>query len=243
MPQDNIATLFSGNGLKFRGDFLPDAAQFLQPSGSGGNRHRVCAVFGCCALCRHDDGKTVTAFFTLHYFFRHDIDIVRNLRDEDGIGGGGNARIEGDPPGVATHDLNNHDPAMGFCSRVEPVDTFGGEMNRRIKTEGYHRLVQIVVDGLWHTHHPQPFLMQCLGNGQGTVTADGNKRVEPMRFKLIDEFIAPIDFINPAVFSNRRKCKRVIAVCGPQYRSPQMGNPPNGLSVKRDQTALWVLIR
>ena len=51
----------------------------------------------------------------------------------------GDARVQGDPPGIASHDFNHHHAAMGFGRCVKAVDGVGGDMQGGVKSERHLR--------------------------------------------------------------------------------------------------------
>ena len=154
-----VSGFLTGFGLFHEGGFAPGG---LRPLGG------------------HHDGE-----FPAHIVSVPDLvvdlgEMVGNLRDENDVGGSGHAGEEGDPPGMAAHELDHEGSFVGFGGGVEPVDAFGCKMNRRIKAEGDHRFVKVVVDGFGNPHNMEPLFVQHMGNGQRTVPADGDQRIQPL---------------------------------------------------------------
>ncbi len=121
---------------------------------------------------------------------------VRDLRNEDDVGSSGDARVERDPAGVAPHHLQDHDPAVAFRRRVQPVDGVGGHGHCGVEAEGVVGGGQIVVDRLRHGHHGDPHVAETLGNPQRPVAADGDNAFDA---ELADSF----DHLGRAVHTNR----------------------------------------
>jgi hypothetical protein len=77
----------------------------------------------------------------------------RDLGDQDHVPSARDSRLEGDPAGIATHDLEHHQPVMRCRRRVEAIDGLRGDRPRGVEAEGDVRPGDVVVDGLRHAHH------------------------------------------------------------------------------------------
>ncbi len=124
---------------------------------------------------------------------RHRFESERDLGDEDGVGAGGDARLEGDPPGVASHHLDDDHPAVRRRRREQSVDALRGEADRRVEAERLDRLVEVVVDRLGHADDAQPGLVESLGDLQRAVAADRDESVDVADGEQLDELVGAID--------------------------------------------------
>ena len=100
-----------------------------------------------------------------------------NFGDEDDVGAAGNAGFEGDPTGVAAHDLDDHDAVMGFGSGVNFVDRVGGGVERGVKSEGDLGGGEIVVDGFRNADDLHAFEEEFVGDFHGAIATDGDDGV------------------------------------------------------------------
>ena len=66
--------------------------------------------------------------------------------------------MDGDPAGMSAHNLNDHDTVMALCCRMEPVDSLGGDIDRRVKSEGKICAGEIIIDCFWAAYEIQPFI-------------------------------------------------------------------------------------
>jgi hypothetical protein len=58
---------------------------------------------------------------------RHLVDIEGNFGNQDRVGAAGNAGVQGDPSGIAPHDLDHHHALMAFRRAVQAIKAFGGK--------------------------------------------------------------------------------------------------------------------
>ena len=120
-------------------------AKFIDVAGFG--HHLVCFVRS--RSFRYDDNcklfPSVDPFSDERANF---IDVEFPLGNENAIGSPGHAGMRRDPPGVTTHDFNNHNPLVRLGCCVEAVDSLRDDLNGRIETEGVIRTCKIVIDSL-----------------------------------------------------------------------------------------------
>ena len=112
-------------------------------------------------------------------------DIDRHFGDEDVVGGDRDPGEAGDPPGMASHRLDDHDPSMALGRRAEAVDRLGHDIDGGVEAEGEVGHHQVVVDRLGDAHHRHmEFFVQAMGDPQGIVAADGHEGIEPQRLEI-----------------------------------------------------------
>src|ERR1700676_1567243 len=124
--------------------------------------------------------------------FGHLVDVEGPLRNQNHVGAAGDAAVQGDPAGVASHYGNYHHAVMCLSSRVKTVNRFTHYVAGGIKSEGIVRSAQIVVNGLGNSDYVQAFFVEFLGDRQGIVPSDGDQGVNLV---LLDGGDASVDSI------------------------------------------------
>ena len=84
-------------------------------------------ILGLGPLGHDDDAEELSPLPALEDLTADLIHVEGEFRDEDDVGAAGEAPLDGDPAGVTAHDLDDHDPVMGFGRRVEPVERLGDD--------------------------------------------------------------------------------------------------------------------
>src|SRR5699024_11445979 len=62
-------------------------------------------------------------------------DVEGTLGDEDDVGAGGHTGVQGDPPGMAAHDLHHECTVVRLCGGVQAVDRLRGDVDGRVEPE------------------------------------------------------------------------------------------------------------
>ena len=150
---------------------------------------------------------------------RDRFEVERDLGDQDGVGARRDAGLEGDPPGVAAHHLDDDHPAVRRGRREQPVDALRGEADRGVEAERLLRLVEVVVDRLGHADHPQSGLVQAVGDRQRAVAADRDERVDVAGGEQLHELLGAVDLDVGAVGLAHRVRGGVAAVGGAEDRA------------------------
>ena len=105
-------------------------------------------------------------------------EVERDLGNENRVGAAGDAGVQRDPAGIAAHHFDDHDPAVRFGGRVQPIDGVGGEGDRRVEAETVGRADDVVVDGLRDADERDAAFAELVGDGERAVAADDDQRVE-----------------------------------------------------------------
>jgi hypothetical protein len=87
--------------------------------------------------------------------------------------------VQGDPAGVAPHDLDHHDPFVGAGGGVQLVDRVGRGHDGGVEAERGQRRGEVVVDGLRHADHRHAQLGEARGEPEAAVATDRDQHVEP----------------------------------------------------------------
>ena len=83
-----------------------------------------------------------------------------------------------DPAGVPSHDLQDHDPLMTGRRGMESIQRVGGAGNRAVETERKRGRGQIIVNGLWHSHHGNAKFMKLLSDRQGPISTNADQTTQ-----------------------------------------------------------------
>src|SRR5690348_11995177 len=100
------------------------------------------------ALGDDDDREVLAAVVAAGDVVAYVLDRGRLLWDDDAVGAAGDARIGGNPAGVAAHHLDDHDPVVGLGGGVETVDRVGDDLHGGVEAEGEVGTADVIVDRL-----------------------------------------------------------------------------------------------
>ncbi|GDY42122.1 hypothetical protein SANT12839_030040 [Streptomyces antimycoticus] len=107
------------------------------------------------------------------------VDVEALLGEKDDIGAAGQPRVQGDPPGMTAHHLDDEHAHMRFGGGVEPVDGLGGDVDGGVEAEGVVGGGQVVVDGLGDADAADPVVVgEPGGDAEGVLAADRDQRVD-----------------------------------------------------------------
>src|ERR1700761_2944764 len=131
-----------------------------------------------------DDGEALAGLPTL---FEKSDDVVHvdgALRGEDDVGAAGDADCDGDPAGVAAHDLDDLHAGVRFGGGVKAVDGFGGDGDGGVEAEADVGAGEVVVDGFRDADAGHAALDELDGDGLRVVTTEGDEGVEVVFFDV-----------------------------------------------------------
>ena len=153
MTQDNRPVLLAGQDIQLDCNLLADSTHALFPADFV-LHNRTPSSCGMGAL-GHNNNRVFFPFILSHPDLLGDFfKVVGNFRDQDAIGGTGNADIQLNPSRLAPHDFNDHDPLVKFGSRLQSIKTTGSKGNNRVKAKHDYSLMQIVIYGFGYSHDP-----------------------------------------------------------------------------------------
>ena len=101
-----------------------------------------------------------------------------NLGNQDHVAAAGDARIEGDPAGVAAHHFQHHHPLVAGGRGVQAIEGVGRTEHGTEEAEREGRARQVVVDRLGHADDRNAVLVELLRDGQRAVAADADQTLE-----------------------------------------------------------------
>ena len=128
------------------------------------------------------------------------------LGNENRVGAGGHARVQGDPADVAAHDLGHHATVVSVTGGAQAIHRLGSDADSRVEAEGVVGGVEVVIDGLGHPDDLHSRVGQSFRRREGAFAADGDEGVESMLGDdLVDavDAAAPLEGIRAARAENR----------------------------------------
>ena len=158
-------------------------------------------------------------------------EIERHFGDEDGVGAAGHARVQRNPPRVASHDFDDDDAAMGLGGRVQTVDRVGGERHRGVEAEAVGGADDVVVDRLRHADDRDAPGAEPVSDGQRAIAADDDQRVE---LHLVEHLDDTVRVVARSVGGKNRVGEGVAAVRRPEDSAAQ---PHDAADVARRERA------
>src|SRR5690606_6405004 len=111
------------------------------------------------------------------------VDVERGLGGEDDLRSPGDPGLDGDPPGLPAHELDDHDPVVALRSGVDPVDRLGGDVHGRVEADGAVGAGDVVADRLGDGGARHTGLRDRARRVEGAVTADADQAVDPLRLQ------------------------------------------------------------
>ena len=149
--------------------------------------------FGYGALGGADDREVATARVSAADAVAYLLDIERHFGNEDHVRSPGDSGVEGDPAGVAAHDLDDEDAVMALGRRVQAIDRLGGNLQRRVEAEGEIGGAEVVVDRLRHADDRQSrFGVEALRDPERVLASDGDEGVEPLSGEGLPDALDPV---------------------------------------------------
>ena len=121
---------------------------------------------------RHNHQREITPGIIEPANFADDMfNPIGNFRDQDHIRATGDARVQRDMPRIAAHDFQDHDSPVAGRRRLQPVQRFRRDRDRRVVPDRNLRYTDIVVDGLGDTDDAQlvALLLSELGDFVGGI--------------------------------------------------------------------------
>ena len=120
------------------------------------------------------------------------VGVVGDLGDEDDVGTAGDAGAQGQPAGVVAHDLDDDDAVVTVGRGVKTVDSFGGDAEGGVETEGAFDERDVVVDGFGYGNDRdlEPAFGNAFGDGMRaahrSIPTDAEKLRDPHLVQRID---------------------------------------------------------
>lgn len=218
VAEDDIAGFDLGAFFDFGGEPFGDAAEADWIRGFFDDAiDDLLAAFGLGAFGDSDDGEAFATLRTPEAVLGNLFDVELDLRDQNHIGPTRKPGVEGNPPGVATHELNDHHAVMGRCGGMHTVECFGRDMDSRLETEGDVGAIQIVVDCFGYADAVEAFIGDRLGDRHGAVAADDDECFDFSDFEMGDTDIGEVFIDDVAVFVlAHRVSLGVGSVVGPE---------------------------
>ena len=142
-------------------------------------------------------------------------EIEGNLGYQDDIGSACDPGMERDPSCIAAHHFNDHDSVVRFSGCMEAIDRFCCHSDRTVESDSGRGFDNVVVDGFWYSDERNPTLVESVGDGERSVTANDNERIERQRAKRLHARVGVV----PGAAVGTGIGQRVSLVRGAQYGS------------------------
>ena len=114
------------------------------------------------------------------------------LGDQNHVGAARDPGVEGDPAGVAAHDLDDQDPVVALGGGVQPIDRVGRDLDSGLEAEGAVGSREVVVDRLRDADHPHAVLVQPIGYAERVLATDRDQCLDPMRLHARADQLEPV---------------------------------------------------
>ena len=177
------------------------------------------------AFGRDDDGEMTTRPIAFHDLVTDLPNVVRNLGDEDDVGGSSKAAMQRNESGVAAHDFHHDHAIVTFGRGVKLVDRLERGVHRRVEPERRDRSADIVVDRLGHADDFHAALVQTLGDRERSIASDRDDSVDSEAARALEKLGRPIDFDERPIGLANRIVKRVTPIRRVQDRAAQVSDP------------------
>ena len=179
MTRHNGARLNADHLLQLLGDAVGDAGK----AGLLAERGALLLLHGGFlyahrALSHGDDGEGLAVFGAAAHSVSHNVDVIRNFRQEDDVRAAGDAGIQRQPARLVAHELDDHAAAMARGGRMDAVDHLGRDVHSGMEAEGDVRSPNIVVDGLGQADDVHALLSQQIRGLMRAVSAEGHEAIQ-----------------------------------------------------------------
>jgi hypothetical protein len=189
MTEDGDPRLEAGPLFEVGSDLVGDAAEALKPESVLWHLHRLWWLdpFG-----DHDDRVFAAPPVPGSQYLSYLVEVVGDLRDEDGVGAPRQAGVRGDPALGSPHHLDEDHPVVGFGGRGQAVDGVGGDLHRGIETEREVGGGDVIVDRLGYADDRDPVFDEAQRRTQRAVAADHDHGVETIGFEGLADPLSAI---------------------------------------------------
>ena len=130
------------------------------------------------ALGHHDNAEASSPAPPLDEEAGDGLRAVADLWNQNDVTAPRDPGREGEPAGAVAHHLDDHDPVMGRCCAVQPVDALRGDRQAGVKADGLVSAAQIVIDGLRDADDREALLRELVRLAMRAVAADADQRIE-----------------------------------------------------------------
>ncbi len=205
MAQDDAAAFEPSALFEFIGEPATDTAKADRVGGSGVDaRDHLFAAFDHGTFGDANDGVFAAA---LHAFFEvasDGVEIEWDFGNEDDVCCACDARVKGDPTGVSSHDLNDHDAVVAGGSGAHFVDRIGRGGNCRGESESNFSANQIVIDGFGDADARDSGLCEVVGDCERSIAADDDHGVDLVGVECVEAEFGHVagDRFSGAVFTD-----------------------------------------
>ena len=163
----------------------------------------------------HDDAELRAPAVALEQPLRDELDVERNLRNQDRVGAAGHAGVQRDPSRVAPHHFHDEDALVRLGRRVQPVDGIRREIHRGVEPETVRGADDVVVDRLRDADDGNAALAELMSDRESAIAADHDERIEA---HLAEHLDAAVGVVARTLGRRDLVRERVAAVDGAEDR-------------------------
>jgi hypothetical protein len=121
---------------------------------------------------------------------------------------------------------------VGFGGGVQLIQRIHGRVDRGIESKGAFGTANIIIDGLGHTDHRDPFFIEFLGNAQRAIPADHDQPIQFHLANILDQLAGNI-LDDLLAVPDHLAGKRISAVCRAKDRPTTRQDPAHIVRVER----------
>ena len=158
------------------------------------------------------------------------VDVVRELREQDDVGAAADSGVEGDPPRIPSHHLDDHDAPVRLGRRVQAIDGVGGKGHRGIEPEAIGGADDVVVDRLRHADDWDAELAEPMRKAERAVAANHHEAAKSHAVKHLDDPVGVFCSEPSEVVIRRTNGSPVLTV--PRIVPPRRRMPVTSLVVR-----------
>ena len=227
VPQHERAGLLAGTELDGPRHLAGDPSEPIYRADPAALDQLDVAAAGPGTLGHHHDAEAPARRFPRADLRAHLLDVEGDLGDQDHVGAAREAAVQGDPAGVAAHQLHHHDPVVTLRRGVHLVQRLRRGAHGAVEAEGALGAAHVVVDRLRYADYRKPFAPELVGDLKAAVPADGDEGVEAAGLEGGHQIVRPVDLHLVAVLVPADVAEGIAAVGGAEDGAAQVGDAAN----------------
>src|SRR5439155_5319294 len=134
------------------------------------------AVFWSRAFSDHNNCSQIASRLARLDHAGHLVEIEWDFRNQNNVCSSGDAAVQRDPAGMATHYFDHHDSPVTGCRSMHPIERVHYDSDSRVESECCRSGLEVVVDGFGNPDAIDASLLQLLRRDHRTIAADNDQR-------------------------------------------------------------------
>src|SRR6267378_5330584 len=196
------------------------------------------AVFRSRTFCDHNNSSQIASRLPRFDHARDLVEIEWNFRNQNDIGPAGDAAVQRDPAGVASHYFHNHDASVTARRSMHPIECVHYDGDGRIESECCRSGFEIVVDCLRNANAINTGFLQLLRSHHRAVAANYDQR---LYLKLIQNLLGARNDVcrhnGPVTGANLGN--KMAAIYRADDRAAKRHDSGNALAIENSMIARW----